>query len=87
MLIAIILCSIGISSFLPTSSDIVFKIAPINKKGFALALLSQCFAIGYFIGPILSGRVLDFSGNASLIWLFISSICLVMTIFLIKKDF
>ena len=85
MLIAIIFCTIGISSFLPTSSDIVFKIAPLKKKGIALALLSQCFAIGYFIGPILSGSVLDFFGDASLIWLFISSICFLIRIFLINK--
>ncbi len=87
MLLAIIFCSIGTSSFLPTSSDIVFGIAPINRKGFALAILSQCFAIGYFIGPILSGSVLDFLGNASLIWLFISSICFLISIFLLNKKF
>ena len=87
MLLAIIFCSVGTSSFLPTSSDIVFSIAPLNRKGFALALLSQCFAIGYFIGPILSGGILDFLGNASLIWLFISSICFLITIFLMNKKY
>ena len=87
MLLAIIFCSAGTSSFLPTSSDIVFGIAPLNRKGFALALLSQCFAIGYFIGPILSGSILDFLGNASLIWLFISSTCFLITILLIDKKY
>ena len=87
MLFAIIFCSVGTSSFLPTSSDVVFGIAPLNRKGFALALLSQCFAIGYFIGPILSGSILDYLGNASLIWLFISSICFLITIFLINKKY
>ena len=50
--LALILVSLGTASFLPTSTDVVFRIAPSNKKGFALALLSQCFAMGYFFGTI-----------------------------------
>ncbi len=87
MLIAIIFCSIGISSFLPTSTDIVFRIAPENKKGFALAILSQCFAIGYFIGPLISGKILDYFGNASIIWIVISLSCLSISIALYKQDY
>ena len=87
MIIAIIFFSIGTSSFLPKSSDIVFRIAPVNKKGFALALLSQCFALGYFIGPLLSGRILDFYGYASIIWLLISLLCLSTTIAIFNKKF
>ena len=52
---SLILVSLGTASFLPTSTDVVFRIAPSNKKGFALALLSQCFAMGYFFGPFISG--------------------------------
>ncbi len=87
MFFAIIFCSFGISSFLPTSSDIVFKIAPSNQKGLALALLSQCFALGYFTGPFISGRVLDLYGNASLIWIFISIICFLLRTLIFKKKF
>ena len=87
MFIAIFFCSLGISSFLPTSSDIVFKIAPSNQKGLALALLSQCFALGYFSGPLISGRVLDFYGNASIIWLSISIFCLLFASLIFKKKF
>ena len=87
MLLAIIFCSIGTSSFLPTSSDIVFRIAPINKKGLALAILSQCFAIGYFIGPLISGRILDIFGNAAFIWLTIASVCFFITFFLFDKKY
>ncbi len=87
MIIAIVLFSIGTSSFLPTSTDIVFRIAPINKKGFALALLSQCFAFGYFIGPLLSGRILDIYGNASIIWLLTSILCLFLVFNLLKKEY
>jgi MFS family permease len=59
---SLILVSLGTASFLPTSTDVVFRIAPTNKKGFALALLSQCFAMGYFLGPFISGRILDLFG-------------------------
>ncbi len=85
--IAIILISLGTSSFLPTSTDIVFSIAPSNKKGYALALLSQCFAMGYFFGPFISGRVLDLFGNASIIWGSISVLCLSMFMIILKKLF
>ena len=87
MLIAIIFSSIGTSSFLPTSTDIVFRIAPNKRKGLALAILSQCFAIGYFIGPFISGRILDIYGNASLIWCTISISCITLTYLLLEKEY
>tara|TARA_S200000501_G_scaffold209241_1_gene196528 strand:+ start:455 stop:1684 length:1230 start_codon:yes stop_codon:yes gene_type:complete len=85
--IAIILISLGTSSFLPTSTDIVFSIAPSNKKGYALAILSQCFAMGYFFGPFISGRVLDIFGYASIIWIAISILCFTTFAIIIKKSF
>ncbi len=84
---ALILVSLGSASFLPSSTDLVFRIAPSNKKGFALALLSQCFAMGYFFGPFISGRILDVFGYASIIWLSISFICLVTYATIYKKIF
>ncbi len=87
MLIAIIFSSIGASSFLPTSSDIVFKIAPINKKGLATALLSQCFALGYLIGPLFSGRILDYYGDTTRLWILISITCFSLAIALLDKKY
>ncbi len=84
---SLVFISFGTSSFLPTSTDIVFRIAPFNKKGYALALLSQCFAMGYFFGPFISGRVLDYYGNASIIWLFISFLCMSLFGILFKRLF
>ena len=84
---ALILVSLGTASFLPTSTDVVFRIAPSNKKGFALALLSQCFAMGYFIGPFISGRILDLFGYASVIWLSISFACFIIFAILFKRFF
>ncbi len=84
---SLILVSLGTASFLPTSTDVVFRIAPSNKKGFALALLSQCFAMGYFFGPFISGRVLDLFGFASIIWLSISCCCFVIFTILFRRLF
>ncbi|MCR8540402.1 MAG: MFS transporter [Prochlorococcus marinus CUG1439] len=84
---SLILVSFGTASFLPTSTDVVFRIAPSNKKGFALALLSQCFAMGYFFGPFISGRILDLFGYASIIWLSISCFCFIVFAIIFKKIF
>jgi len=84
---SLILVSLGTASFLPTSTDVVFRIAKKNKKGFALALLSQCFAMGYFFGPFISGRVLDLFGFASIIWLSISCCCFVVFTILFRRLF
>ena len=84
---SLILVSLGTASFLPTSTDVVFRIAPSNKKGFALALLSQCFAMGYFFGPFISGRILDLFGFASIIWLSISFCCFVVFTILFRRLF
>jgi len=84
---ALILVSLGTASFLPTSTDVVFRIAPSNKKGYALALLSQCFAMGYFLGPFISGRILDLFGYASIIWLSISCCCFIAFTILFKRLF
>ena len=84
---SLILVSLGTASFLPTSTDVVFRLAPSNKKGFALALLSQCFAMGYFFGPLISGRILDLFGYASIIWLTISCCCFIVFAILFKRIF
>ena len=83
----LIFVSLGTASFLPTSTDVVFRIAPSNKKGFALALLSQCFAMGYFFGPFISGRILDLFGHASAIWFSISCCCFIVFAFLFRRLF
>ena len=84
---SLFLIGLGTSSFLPTSTDIIFRIAPVNKKGYALALLSQCFAMGYFFGPFISGRIIDIFGYASIIWISISFFCLIFFTILLKKIF
>ena len=48
-------------------------------------LLSQCFAMGYFFGPFISGRILDLFGYASVIWLSISFACFMIFAILFKR--
>ena len=87
MIISIIFCSLGISSFLPTCTDVIFRIAPSQKRGLALALLSQCFALGYFIGPLISGRIIDYYGYASILWALIAFACLSIFLRIYKIEF
>jgi len=84
---SLVFVSLGTAAFLPSSTDVVFRIAPSNKKGYALALLSQCFAMGYFFGPFISGRILDLFGNASIIWLSISCFCFLIFAIIFKRSF
>ena len=46
-------------SYLPASAALVVDLAPPSQRGLYLALSSQCWAIGYFIGPPLGGWALD----------------------------
>lgn len=46
-------------SYMPAASAIVVDLAPDSLRGVYLAVNSQCWAIGYFIGPPLGGWALD----------------------------
>ena len=87
MIISIIFCTLGISSFLPTCTDVIFRIAPSQKRGLALALLSQCFALGYFIGPLISGGIIDYYGYASFLWALIAFACISIFLRIYKIEF
>jgi MFS family permease len=43
----------------PTSATWIAELAPSNLRGAYTAIAYQCWAIGYFIGPILGGWALD----------------------------
>lgn len=45
--------------YLPAASAYVVDMAPENLRGIYLSVNSQCWAIGYFIGPALGGWMLD----------------------------
>ncbi len=62
--------SIAMVAYTPSASALVADLAPESLRGVYLSLNSQCWAIGYFIGPILGGWALDRSATiAHSFWL------------------
>jgi MFS family permease len=55
------LCILAIASvtYKPFASAIVSELAPESLRGSYIAISSQCWAIGYFIGPIIGGWAMD----------------------------
>ena len=68
----------ALSAFLPTATEAVIKISPIENRGIAMAMFSQCFAISALIAPFLAGIAMDFHGTAMNIWLTMSLACFAM---------
>lgn len=46
-------------AYTPIASSFVVELAPDSMRGIYLSINSQCWAIGYFIGPALGGWALD----------------------------
>ena len=65
----------ALAAFLPTATESVIQITPINHRGIAMALFSQCFAISALIAPVLAGQVIDRQGNSIQIWVTMSFFC------------
>jgi MFS family permease len=62
LVIAIItlgILSLGLNSYTPSASSLVADIAPASLRGVYLSLNSQCWAVGFFIGPPVGGWALD----------------------------
>ncbi|MGG6268333.1 MFS transporter [Leptolyngbya sp. AN03gr2] len=60
----------GIVTYMPSAASFVVDIAPESLRGVYLAVNSQCWALGYFIGPPIGGWALDQSRSiASGYWL------------------
>ena len=55
--------SLAMISYTPSASAFIADIAPESLRGVYLAINSQCWAIGYFIGPFIGGYALDQSAN------------------------
>lgn len=51
--------SIATAVYKPFAAAIVAELAPPTLRGSYIALSSQCWAIGYFVGPLLGGWALD----------------------------
>lgn len=65
--------SLGMVSYTPAASALVADLAPESLRGVYFSLNSQCWAIGYFIGPAIGGYALDRSASfVSNYWLVFS---------------
>ncbi|MDX2242987.1 MAG: MFS transporter [Leptolyngbyaceae cyanobacterium bins.302] len=57
--VALGILALSTVTYMPVASSIVVDMAPDSLRGVYLAVNSQCWAIGYFIGPPLGGWALD----------------------------
>ncbi|MGF1514299.1 MAG: MFS transporter [Elainellaceae cyanobacterium] len=51
--------------YLPAASAYVVELAPEAQRGIYLSINSQCWALGYFVGPPLGGWFMDQGGAAA----------------------
>ncbi len=51
--------AIATVAYLPSASALVADLAPPSAIGVYLSINSQCWAVGYFIGPVLAGWAFD----------------------------
>ncbi|MEB3343048.1 MFS transporter [Okeania sp.] len=59
VIFALSLLAIAIISYTPSAAALVADFAPKSLRGIYLAINAQCWAIGFSIGPLLGGWVLD----------------------------
>jgi MFS family permease len=57
--VALAVLAIATVTYLPAASAFVVDLAPESLRGVYLSVNSQCWAIGYFVGPPLGGWALD----------------------------
>ena len=76
IIIAFIPITIGICIFLPSASDAIIKSSPIQHRGSAIALYSQCFGVSSLTIPLIAGRLIDKYNTALQLWLIVSFFCL-----------
>ncbi len=58
-ILAMTILAIATISYTPAATSLVVELAPEQSRGIYLSLNSQCWAIGYFISPVLGGWVLE----------------------------
>ncbi|MGV2828023.1 MFS transporter [Myxosarcina sp. GI1(2024)] len=69
--------SLGMTSYTPSASALVADLAPESLRGVYFSLSSQCWAIGYFIGPPLGGWALDHPQVIDYFW-FVCAVSIVI---------
>ncbi|MGL6339014.1 MAG: MFS transporter [Waterburya sp.] len=61
--------SLGMVTYTPIASSLVADLAPESLRGVYFSINSQCWAIGYFVGPPLGGWALDHRQFTNYFWL------------------
>ena len=67
--VALGMMSLGMVTYTPVASGLVAELAPESLRGVYFSINSQCWAIGYFIGPPLGGWALDRAEFTGYFWL------------------
>lgn len=55
----VFMASLGLITYNPSASALIVDLSPLSLRGVYFAINSQCWAIGYLIGPPLGGWILD----------------------------
>ncbi len=58
-ILALSIQAVAMAAYTPSASALVVEYAPASLRGVYLSINSQCWAIGYFVGPPLGGWALD----------------------------
>ena len=61
--LAMVPIAFGEAAFLPTAAEAMVEETPLQHRGLAMALFSQCFAISAIAAPLLAGTILDQQGH------------------------
>ena len=74
--LAMVPIAFGEAAFLPTAAEAMVEETPLQHRGLAMALFSQCFAISAIAAPLLAGTILDQQGHGLVLWLLMAGTCL-----------
>ena len=74
--------AIALAAFLPTATESIIQESSLDKRGLALAMFSQCFAISAFVAPLIAGQMIDKQGNGVMLWTIFSAMCFVAMLWL-----
>ena len=76
--LAMLPLAFGEAAFLPSAAEAMVEETPLQHRGLAMALFSQCFAISATGAPLVAGALLDQQGHGLLLWMLMAAICLGM---------
>lgn len=78
IVLAVLPMAFAEAAFLPTAAEAMVEETPLQHRGLAMALFSQCFAISATVAPLLAGALLDHQGHGLLLWLLMALVCLLV---------